>query len=216
MAVRLKVHDTLLASWFSLLPWNARPNEVVAETRCLGHQVNSLDVVPAGSWALRDAGGSRTHLDRVAAGCLAVWLQRRSVSVLARNRTWSTTSAKSCAVRHTPRTSWCSIARLGIEPHLADPKSAVPSITLAGRTTSSPSRNRTWSDSFGSCHAIRHNHGPCCQRPDLESNQDRNLRRILCAPLHHRDVNLQGRRLDSHQHEPVYRTGAFLSRATSA
>jgi hypothetical protein len=64
---------------------NARPNEVVAETRCLGHQVNSLDVVPAGSWALRDAGGSRTHLDRVAAGCRAVWLQRRCVSVLARN-----------------------------------------------------------------------------------------------------------------------------------
>ena len=52
---------------------------------------------------------------------------------------------------------------------------------------SSPSRNRTWSDSFGSCHAIRHNHGPCCQYPDLESNQDRNLRRIPCAPLHHRD-----------------------------
>ena len=84
--------------------YRSRPNEVVAETRCLGHQVNSLDVVPAGSWALRDAGGSRTHLDRIAAGCRAVWLQRRGISVLARNRTWSTTSAKSRAVRHTPRT----------------------------------------------------------------------------------------------------------------
>ena len=26
----------------------------------------------------------------------------------------------------------------------------------------------------------------------------------------------KGRRLDSHQHQPVYKTGAFLSRATSA
>lgn len=25
----------------------------------------------------KDAGGSRTHFDRVAAGCLAIWLQRR-------------------------------------------------------------------------------------------------------------------------------------------
>ena len=28
--------------------------------------------------------------------------------------------------------------------------------------------------------------------------------------------NKQGRRLDSHQHHPVYKTGAFLDRATSA
>ena len=39
----------------------------------------------------KDAGGSRTHLDRVAAGCLAVWLQRHRGDVLARSRTWSTT-----------------------------------------------------------------------------------------------------------------------------
>ena len=50
--------------------------------------------------------------------------------------------------------------------------------------------------------------------PDLESNQDPDLRRVLCVPLHHRDI--KGRRLDSHQHEPVYKTGAFLFRATSA
>ncbi len=30
--------------------------------------------------AVRDAGGSRTHFDRVAAGCLAVWLQRQASS----------------------------------------------------------------------------------------------------------------------------------------
>jgi hypothetical protein len=29
-------------------------------------------------------------------------------------------------------------------------------------------------------------------------------------------LSLQSRRLDSHQHEPVYKTGAFLCRATSA
>jgi hypothetical protein len=46
----------------------------------------------------RDAGGSRTHLNRVAAGRLAVWLQRHNSShVPARNRTWSSTFAGSCA-----------------------------------------------------------------------------------------------------------------------
>lgn len=33
-------------------------------------------------------------------------------------------------------------------------------------------------------------------------------------PLHHRDK--QSRRLVSHQYDPVYKTGAFLDRATSA
>ena len=54
------------------------------------------DVVRTGSWSVRDAGGSRTHFDRVAADCRAVWLQRH-VSVLARNRTWSSTFAESRA-----------------------------------------------------------------------------------------------------------------------
>jgi hypothetical protein len=55
------------------------------------------------------------------------------------------------------------------------------------------------------------------QRPNLDSNQDQDLRTVLCCPLHHRDVlPIQSRRLDSHQHLPVYKTGAFLSRATSA
>ncbi len=46
----------------------------------------------------RDAGGSRTHESRVAAGRLAVWLQRRDGwNVLARSRTWSPTFAESCA-----------------------------------------------------------------------------------------------------------------------
>ncbi len=55
------------------------------------------------------------------------------------------------------------------------------------------------------------------QRPNLDSNQDQDLRTVLCCPLHHRDVlPTKSRRLDSHQHQPVYKTGAFLSRATSA
>jgi hypothetical protein len=32
----------------------------------------------------KDAGGSRTHFNRVAAGCLAVWLQRQEGNVLVR------------------------------------------------------------------------------------------------------------------------------------
>lgn len=64
-----------------------------------------VDVVWVGSRTVRDAGGSRTHLDRVAAGGRAVWLQRQDFSVLARDRTWSSTFAESRAIQHTPRTS---------------------------------------------------------------------------------------------------------------
>ena len=67
---------------------------------------------------------------------------------------------------------------------------------------------------------VRHTHKAInyAQYPDLESNQDLDLRRVRCDPLHHRDKTTlsQSRRLDSHQHQPVYKTGAFLSRATSA
>lgn len=39
------------------------------------------------------------------------------------------------------------------------------------------------------------------QRPNLDSNQDQDLRTVLCCPLHHRDVlPTKSRRLDSHQH----------------
>ena len=72
----------------------------------------------------KDAGGSRTHLDRVAAGCLAVWLQRRDGDVLARSRTWSTTSAKSRA--NPSHSKDLKFRRLGVEPSLAAPKAAVP------------------------------------------------------------------------------------------
>ena len=48
-----------------------------------------------------------------------------------------------------------------------------------------------------------------------ESNQDLDLRRVQCDPLHYRDRR-KGRRLGSHQHHSAYKADAFLSRATSA
>ena len=102
-------------------------------------------------------------------------------------------------VRHTPRTFFTNqtAPRRGIEPRPAVSMTAMQSGTLAGHT----SRNRK-------------------QYPDLDSNQDLNLRRVRCDPLHHRDAR-QSRRPDSRRHgAPCYRitgkTGAFLSRATSA
>ena len=82
---------------------------------------------------------------------------------------------------------------------------------------STPPRNRTSSDRFDVCHAVHHTRrafvisvarpgiepGPTASEadmlsgtptghvvkyPDLESNQDQDLRRVLCCPLHHRDV----------------------------
>jgi hypothetical protein len=52
------------------------------------------------------------------------------------------------------------------------------------------------------------------EHPDLELNQDQNFRKVSGCPLHHRDR--ESRRLDLHQHEPLYKSGAFLNRATSA
>ena len=80
-----------------------------------------------------------------------------------------------------------------VETHLAEESNLVlqirslpcSSVTLARH--SSPSRNRTWSKSFGSSRAVRHTHGPL-RRPNLESNQDQDLRSVLCCPLHHRDL----------------------------
>ena len=48
----------------------------------------------------------------------------KAVSVLARNRTWSTTFAKSRAIQHTPRTN-CAVPRRGVEPRLTVSKTVV-------------------------------------------------------------------------------------------
>lgn len=79
------------------------------------------------SRSVRDAGGNRTHFRRVAAGRLAIWLQR-PISVPARNRTWSTSFAGSRAIQYTSRTN----------------------------AFSTPPRNRTPSRRFEVCDAVHH------------------------------------------------------------
>ena len=100
-------------------------------------------------------------------------------------------------------------------------------------------RSRTWTTTFARSRAsatLRGRFEP--QRPTEESNLVRQLRRLPCCqhtrradvPTGNRTrawtfgesnairytIGTKSRRLDSHQHEPVYKTGAFLSRATSA
>ena len=65
---------------------------------------------------------------------IRVAVRKENRSVLARNRTWSSTFAESRAIRHTPRTfGFHKAAHRGIEPRLAESKSAVRSGTLAGQ-----------------------------------------------------------------------------------
>ena len=97
---------------------------------------------------------------------------------------------------------------------------------------STPPGSRTPSCRFEVCRAVRHTRR--AKYPDLDSNQGLDLRRVRCYPLHHRDIvsiptwsrtrtwTLGGsralrytigtwsRRLDLHQHHPVYKTGASL------
>jgi hypothetical protein len=53
--------------------------------------------------ARRDAGGSRTHLNRVAAGRLAIWLQRRKVMSMPGIEPGPRPSQSRMQIRHTPR-----------------------------------------------------------------------------------------------------------------
>lgn len=118
-------------------------------------------------------------------------------------------------IQHTPRTRQVvgSSAKTGerrASAFLRTPDSALPS------TSSTPPRNRTSSGRFEVCHAVHHTRraslftvarpgiepGPTAsgavmlsgtttghrQYPDLDSNQDQDLRRVLCCPLHHRDA----------------------------
>ncbi len=95
-----------------------------------------------------------------------------SYSVLARSRTWSSTFAGSRAIRNTPRTYFISAPRRGIEP--------------GHRAQQGPAVSRT-------AMRIRHTRRACIQvsRPGLEPGPCTmvvDLRRVLCDPLHHRDV----------------------------
>ena len=146
----------------------------------------------------RDAGGSRTHFDRVATGCLAVWLQRLVEK--------------------------CSRQESNLVLDLR--RVACESTILREQIESTPPRNRTSSCGSEDRRASTTLEGLTDQvsRPGFEPRARAptgaagwSLRRVQCDPLHHRDVlNTKSRRLDSHQHQPVYKTGAFLSRATSA
>lgn len=101
-------------------------------------------------------------------------------------------------IRHTPRTCRSSVPLVSTSP--------------GSRTPSCGSEDRRASTTLA-----RHRHRIGVEYPDLDSNQGLDLRRVRCNPLHHRDRKSgKSRRLDSHQHEPVYKTGAFLGRATSA
>ena len=81
------------------------------------------------------------------------------------------------------------------------------------------SGNRTPSRSFEDCDAIQHTH-TACKYLDLESNQDLDFRRVLCDPLHHRDMGpttgfapassgLQDRRLSRSSHVGKARAQGF-------
>ena len=137
-----------------------------------------------------------------------------SLSVPARNRTWSTSFAgsranpahskdvlfvstspgsrtPSCgfedhrAVHHT-RKACCRVARPGIEPGPTASEAVMRSSTLTSQIVSTPTWNRTRTKTLGESCAVRYT------------------------------IGTKSRRLDLHQHHPVYKTGALLRRATSA
>ena len=90
-------------------------------------------------------------------------------------------------VHHT-RKACCRVARPGIEPGPTASEADMLSGTLTGHVLffSTPTWNRTRTKTLGGSCAV------------------------------HYTTGTKSRRLDSHQHEPLYKSGAFLSRATSA
>ena len=132
----------------------------------------------------RDAGGSRTHLNRVAGGCRAVWLQRHVIQC---------PRQESNLVFDLRRVACKSATLRGHVSFSAPPRNRTPSCRFEvcrairhTRRASVSTRNRTWIWTFGG--SMRSLHHRDIQCPDLESNQDQGLRRALCDPLHHRDV----------------------------
>ena len=145
----------------------------------------------------RGAGGSRTHFKllcrqppcRLApAPCCQCPRQESNLSLDLRRVV--------CKIHHTPRTFDYSAPRRGIEPRPAVSKTAVRSGTLTrhflvhfvGRNQNVSTMNRTWISTFGRSYAIHYTI----------------------------ETHVKSRRLDSHQHCAVYKTAAFLNRATSA
>ena len=132
----------------------------------------------------RDAGGNRTHFDRVAAGCLAIWLQRRVVS------------------------------SSGVEPDLRPSQGRVPSATPRGPKHPGPDSNRdpdlrrvrccplhhqdnqeptagfapAWAGLRDRCLSVSSHIGKTLPHRVSGGNRTRrlDLHRVLCQPLHHR------------------------------
>ena len=102
--------------------------------------------------AVRDAGGSRTHW-RAVLQAAALPSGSSVTSVLARNRTWTSTFAGLHAHPAHPEDVNLVAARRGVEPRLAVSRTAVRSGTLAGCVN---------------------------QYPDLDLNQGLDLRRVQC------------------------------------
>ena len=84
------------------------------------------------------------------------------------------------------RQACCRVARPGIEPGPTASEAVMRSSTLTSQVISTPTWNRTRTRTLGEFDAFRYT------------------------------IGTKSRRLDLHQHYPVYKTGAFLSRATSA
>ena len=137
-------------------------------------------------------------------------------SALARSRTWSSTFAGSRAIRNTPRTCSRSVPRRGIEPRPAVSRTAMlVRHTRRAFIASVSTRTRTWIWTFGGSYAI-----PCTIETFSIPTWSRTRSKALGKPYAFRYTigtkTNQGRRLDSHQHGAVYKTAAFLNRATSA
>ena len=109
-----------------------------------------------------------------------------SFSVLARSRTWSSTFAGSRAIRHTPRTCFISVPRRGIEPRPAVSKTAmlIRHTRRASFKCLDQDSNLDLDLRRVLCDPLHHRD---IQHPDLESNQGQGFRKALCDPLHHRD-----------------------------
>ena len=104
-----------------------------------------------------------------------------------------------------------SVARPGIEPGLRPSQSRVQSATLTGCKYRVRESNPVPQFRRLRCYPA-HPHGMFSISRSWISNQDLDFR--TCAIRY--TIEIWGRRLDSHQHHPVYKTGAFLGRATSA
>ena len=116
---------------------------------------------------IREADGSRTHLDRVAAGCRAIWLQPR---VIQRPRQESSLVFDLRGVA-------CKSPTLRGRVFVQRPAEELNPVLQFRRLPCCPAH----SQGFAIKYAIKY--------PDQESNLDLELRRLRCDPLHHRDTN---------------------------